>query len=102
MRTMDVINTGVVVRCSRKRNSVRMSVNERRDFIVVMSILRVVDVLERAHDKCQKKGQASLQSSKTTKHPRIMPYGTPGFNQGSPSADKIRLARDSRSSRRAH
>ena len=49
---MDVINPGMVVRCSRKRNSVRMSVNERRDFVVVMSILRVVDLLERAHDKC--------------------------------------------------
>ena len=81
MRTMDVVNPGVMVRCSRKRNSVRMSVNERRDFVVVMSILGMVDVLERPHDKCQKKGQASLQSSKTTNHHRIMPYSRVGFNQ---------------------
>ena len=49
----------------------------------VMRTLGPMHVLERPHGKSRKKGQTRLQSDKTTKHQRIMPYSRASFNQGS-------------------
>jgi len=70
----------------RDENVVQVRVNDGREFLVASStvmVIRKMNMLERPHGKRQKKGQARLQSHKTTKHQEIMPYARASFNQES-------------------
>lgn len=87
MGTVPVVNPRMIVGSTRHGDAVRVSVDERRDFVVVLLAVIVipglVHMLEGPHVKGQKENQASLQSSKTTKHQGIMPYARASFNRES-------------------
>jgi hypothetical protein len=75
------LDPNAATRCAGNGNAERVRVNYRYVLVVARPVVmvspRLVNVLERPHDKSQKEGHTNLQSGSTTNHPRIMPYPRP-------------------------